>query len=592
MELSQYVVETLADEELCKCSRSHNGSRILKSAGEVAREPFDAHVLDVLGNVLSMSFNVDQQCFLPLFTAADGKRTFAMEDIEAEELEILEAAFNATKSLWVCAQLAHILWIKTHNYVYEKKAVEFYIELFKQTFDPEEWVDCYRAIKPAFHIAAKLGKVSEAYKDTRKVIKNALFSMDGSDPLYLSIKLHELILKDSTPDELRKLAVIAGKLAAKNISESNTNYQLAEDTYVVQESILNRLRLDAEVVEAKTNLANYLVTQSKILEDKDDNFRAVMLLKKACTLYSKVDKEKTLDLRKHLELLQQKSLHNMQGIPIKFDTQRLHEVLEKAFSGLSIQEAIVELGRIAKVYKFEEVRSQVLAEQGDHFFSTFFGSSFLNSKVQTVQELPPLSIKDPESDPDLLFKHMVRYVARRRELEDAIPLNIAFGYMRNIGSFSEDSLNFLVENNALIPEGRTDIIREGLYLGLSGKLYAAMHILLPQTENIIRNLVGICGDTVTFLKDDGTEEFKTLSQLFGSEKLRECYSEDLIFTLHSVMDIPIGENLRNLTAHGVLEPSVGNGGAALYFLCVLIRLLSLYSSEARAITFKLAEQEN
>ena len=119
-----------------------------------------------------------------------------------------------------------------------------------------------------------------------------------------------------------------------------------------------------------------------------------------------------------------------------------------------------------------------------------------------------------------------------------------------------------------------------------------MHILLPQTENIFRNLVKNCVDTITFLKEDGTETYKPLSALLKSEKLKECYDENIIFTFQSIMDDPIGENLRNLNAHGVLELEKGNGSSALYFFCLLIRLLSMYSPNAFTIVKKLAEKDS
>ena len=209
-------------------------------------------------------------------------------------------------------------------------------------------------------------------------------------------------------------------------------------------------------------------------------------------------------------------------------------------------------------------------------FSSMFSSSKLNERGQTVQELPPLDEITDNTNRDLLHKHMVHHVAEQRGFIGSIILRFAFGFFQSIGVFSEDDLGFLVYDNVIIPDGRAEIIKEGLYLGLSGKLYAAMHILLPQTENIFRNLVKMCGDTVTFLKEDGTEEYKPLSQLFKSEQLCECYSEDIIFTFQSIMDEPIGENLRNLNAHGVLEPQKGNSEVALCFLCLLIKLLSMY----------------
>ena len=186
---------------------------------------------------------------------------------------------------------------------------------------------------------------------------------------------------------------------------------------------------------------------------------------------------------------------------------------------------------------------------------------------------------------------MVRYVSKRREIGETIALNLGLEYLRRFGDFAVDELDFLVNNNPIIPENREEILKEGLHLALSGRMYAALHILLPQTEQIFRNLVKMCGDSVTFLNDDGTESIKTLSLLFKSEKLKEAYSEDIIFTFQSIMDVPAGENLRNMIAHGVLDPQSGNGGSALCFVCLLIKLLCLYSPAVQPIIRRLINRE-
>ena len=83
----------------------------------------------------------------------------------------------------------------------------------------------------------------------------------------------------------------------------------------------------------------------------------------------------------------------------------------------------------------------------------------------------------------------------------------------------------------------------------------------------------------------------SFSSLFKSEKLLECYDEDLIFTFQSIMDNPAGENLRNLNGHGLLEPEIGNGAVSLYFVSLLIFLLSLYGANARPIRMALAKRD-
>ena len=101
--------------------------------------------------------------------------------------------------------------------------------------------------------------------------------------------------------------------------------------------------------------------------------------------------------------------------------------------------------------------------------------------------------------------------------------------------------------------------------------------------------MALCGDTVSFIKD-GCEEYKTLSQLFKSDKLHECYDEDIIFTFQSIMDERAGANLRNINAHGLMGPSIGNSGVALCFLSLIIKFLSLYSVEANRVMKELSSK--
>ena len=58
------------------------------------------------------------------------------------------------------------------------------------------------------------------------------------------------------------------------------------------------------------------------------------------------------------------------------------------------------------------------------------------------------------------------------------------------------------------------------------------------------------------------------------------------------MDEPIGENLRNLNAHGILEPQKGNSEVALCFLSLLIKLLSAYNINVCPILEALIERDS
>ena len=107
----------------------------------------------------------------------------------------------------------------------------------------------------------------------------------------------------------------------------------------------------------------------------------------------------------------------------------------------------------------------------------------LNDEGHTVEVIPPLDLQNPDGNPDVLFKHMIKYVSDCRNLDEAICLQFAYGLVKNERSVSIDNLSFLIDENAIIPNGRNEIIKFGIHLGLNGNLYAAMPV-----KTVVRNI--------------------------------------------------------------------------------------------------------
>lgn len=591
MDFSQYILDVLASiEHMIKDHDTHSVS-IIREAAQKAPSETESHILDVIAGASTMCYKDKERSFGPLVIWNDGSRSFAPEDIQGNDLDILCNVIQITGSTYLRAKFSHIVWTLTKDNRYGEIAVSGYLDEFQKQFDPDHWVGCYDQIRSAYHISSVMGNKTESFKQTRIAINQKLTHMNGSDKLFLSLKLLGLAIKDAPKEDLPKYDAIICILADKNLDPSNQSANLADTTFSVLEKLYGRMKKEAELKIFKGRYANYYEAQAKTLAQQNDCFRAVIMLKKACNLFVGINQEKLLELRLLLEDWQKEAIQEMHVQKYEIDLKPTYDAVEEMFDGLSLSEAIVQFGRIARIYRVVDVKKKLRKNQEQYIFTSMFGSSLLNEHGQSVLELPSVREASGSENSDAMRKHMVRYVAEQRRLIDSIPVRIAYQLLQKYGPITEDSLDFLVRDNAIIPENRAEIIQQGLCMALNGKLYAAMHILQPQTENIFRNLVKICGDTVTFLKDDGSEEYKPLSSLFKSEKLLECYDEDLIFTFQSIMDDPAGENLRNLNGHGLLEPAVGNSVAALYFVSLLVFLLSLYGANARPIRMDLIKRE-
>lgn len=564
-------------------------SLFIHAANECENEQ-DRETLKVIGGSLSMGYNADEKKYLPHITWSDGRRSFAIEDIDEKAIEVLKDSIPLLPSGWMRAQLSGIIWSVERSYQYGKMAVLDYIQQFQKRFNAVSWVKCFKDIQCAFNISRELGEKNNEFQKTLETIDSVIFRLNGQDPLSLSLNLIELVFPFSDTKIVEDYLRIVDKIIESNKIKADKNDFIIEHAFDLQQKLLKCLKRDSAIKAEKIKMAQFY--ESCALEMDRNDYRnvhmAIHYLEKAILLYDKKrDRKEVLRLRKQIEALQPTAYGNMKSISFQYDASEICRWIDELMKDLSTQEMIVQIAFLTQIHQVNEIKAKVVERQRQFVFTGMLPRALVDCNNRVVEKLEPLDWNDPEKDRDLLFKHMVAFVSEGYALGEAFSLNYAWNILRHDKKISKEDLDFLVDNNPIIPENRVDIIKTGIYTGINGNLYVALHLLLPQVEHIFRNLVDMCGDTMTYLKEDGIEEYKPLSQLLQSEILKECYNEDIIFAFRSIMDEKAGSNLRNLIAHGLLEPDSGNSGVALCFLFRVIRLLCMYSTSAWDILKKL-----
>ena len=584
--LSAKVAEKIKALDHSTESTRDSAVAYLRNAEEHSEKPEDKAAFAVLSGALSMAYDAQEGGYAPMLVMSDGQRSFSMEDLDDSGTAIIEEALPLFEPFWIRAQLADILWLKTGDHRYAQTAAFANLSLFEASYDPEDLVSCFQAAQRAFRIAIKLGRNHAVFLAALVKIDEVLRKADGTDPLFLSLNLIEMVAPYAGKEQLQHYLSLSQKLFTQAKAGVEASELVIQAAYRVYADLLHRTNKDNKVRALNLELAEHYEALADDLTGRP--IHAELMLQKAYNLYDKKqDRERCLQLRGKLKHTQQERLNSMASIPFEFDATPIQKIIEELFHGLSQQEAILTFGEIAMLYKVDEVRQDVLTDHRRNVFSSLSSKRFIDEEGRLVKILPPLDLQNPQKDEALLREHMVRYVVEQRGVCETFCLWYAYHKVQERGTVTPEDLSFLIDQNALIPEERKAIIKTGLQLGLNGELYASLHILLPQMENLLRELVKMCGDAPTYLKEDGTEDVKPLSQLFDSQKLKEAYDEDLLFTWKTLLDERGGPNLRNEIAHGVLSPEQGSGGAALCFLSLLIRFLSLYSLDAHAVYKKL-----
>ena len=149
-------------------------------------------------------------------------------------------------------------------------------------------------------------------------------------------------------------------------------------------------------------------------------------------------------------------------------------------------------------------------------------------------------------------------------------------------------IEFLVNNNGIVPEGREKIFQKGIGSFLRGEYYEAMHILAPQMENLFRNIANEVGGLTSKLSNDGSSQEKVLSSVFTIPELVDAYENDILFAFRGLLNEQAGANIRNRIAHGMIEEAECSSGEFLYFGAAVIKILSF---TARACYKLIVESE-
>lgn len=106
--LSQFVMDCLSELFFRTDNDRYSADRYLRNSGKNTEKKENAYVFTTLGGVLSMLYNEENDSYLPQIIMSDGRRTFAMEDLDDSGIEVLKEALPNLEPSWIKAQLSDI----------------------------------------------------------------------------------------------------------------------------------------------------------------------------------------------------------------------------------------------------------------------------------------------------------------------------------------------------------------------------------------------------------------------------------------------------------------------------------------------------
>ena len=521
----------------------------------------DKEILELILDVIRLKENYKQK--ENVFEQLSRTRLPELKKITKEDLVPLFSISIVDLPLPICARIADFLWTTIYDPKTARIAIRSYLELYEKLWDVDHWPNCIDAIFRATNIACCLDKKGQEYKECIETVIKGLDRTQGNDSLFLSSSLLELLAGKKYKMTMKI------QQYARNVVETAKRDNNLQKAQSVLETLI---KLDPQNKNLYYEEAGD-ITQSLAFAPA---IRCVHTLNQALQYYQKAGaREKQHQCRKRLEEAQSHILQEMQMItttPVDISST-VKEVCTGIRKTANIKQAILAFSDYVFIYRCEKLLKDV---QKESIIAGLFPSTKVDCRGRQIYSLPPLPLKEElDINDQIVQSHMWEKAKKLQELNAGIVLKYAISELNRLYQYSEEDIDFLVNENALIPEGREKIIRKGIFIGLQGDLYIALHILIPQFESILRFLVEMCGGNTFYIESNGDVKDYVLGQLLENEELNESFDPDIIFLLKGLLDKKEGSNLRNVIAHGFMEPS--NSPIELYFFGFIIKFLSWYN---------------
>ncbi|MFD6444857.1 DUF4209 domain-containing protein [Promicromonospora sp. NPDC060204] len=201
-----------------------------------------------------------------------------------------------------------------------------------------------------------------------------------------------------------------------------------------------------------------------------------------------------------------------------------------------------------------------------------FASSTFSSDFRKVAASPGSS--GPADDENAVWTEMVRTAFFHSQLLAKGIIQPAQEVLTTEHQFSRQYLVSLCVESPLVPERHVRLWGDGLALGLGGNYGAAVSVLVPQLEQVVRVMLKRNNVHTLFVDAHGVESEKSLNVLLDMAETEYIFGAGMVMEMKAMLIVQGGPNLRNDVAHGLLDDNSGWSYSALYMWWFCLRLVT------------------
>lgn len=554
-----------------------------RAAADPAATGLHELVLQVLAMVSSAMLNSEDwlEPFIPAMQIS-GKRTVVPADFDADQVALLARIAPLVERDDLRARVADVAWFygKRADVAMLDRAIDAYraaplTDIVWFSVGKDAWVR-------AFELAARRGPDGQArVQEMSDALKAQVVAGKVADN-FRTVGFAETLRQHGRVDAAGRAEVLEALFALAAQASSETP-RLSR--HLEREALAWLGRADAAAANSATErVARTYIAEADSRIQTNPKAGALVeghFLEKAVAVLRTIPRSYRLengldglidDLRIRLRESRESSMEQM--MRIQSDPVDLTDAVSYGRSQVSGHadklDALAAFATLAP--PLDEASTRENAEKMlEGAISHLFGSSTFSSDFRKVASRPGSS---GQADEDEVWAEMVRMVYFHSQLLGKGIVQPAQEVLTTEHRFSRQFMVSLCEESPTVPVGHETLWGDGLALGLGGNYGAAVSVLVPQLEQIVRVMLRRHDVHTLFVDEHGVESEKSLNALLGMTETEGIFGAGMVMEMKAMLVVQGGPNLRNDVAHGLLDDNSAWSYSALYMWWFCLRLVT------------------
>ncbi|HII3799343.1 TPA: DUF4209 domain-containing protein [Pasteurella multocida] len=498
--------------------------------------------------------------------------------LTSEELDSLADILEEIEQPILKARIADILWI----YAKPKKrehcitAIKSYLAI--EASNNFSYLDIYDLWERASYLSVSLKDqtiLEEVKNKILQEVENASIHWD-----FHTLRISEIILNTGLDNSI--LQQLGEKLLEITLSQKFENYFNAKNEYISgAKSIFEKIQNSEKIAECD-HLLGKLHEEQGDLNKSHSNITANHNYRQALLFYRKIPKRyrnkfciddtKLNNLINRINTSAQSMIDEFTLVKTpKIDVSKLKQV---AIAHVANKNDIsLALGYFSGISScnLNNILQRTEGIASKTIFQNLSSHSCFSSDGRLIQEIPPLT---QENKDQVIFLKAIHYFpVINMKFEVFTFIKPALMQLQSEYTIPKEILISLCKHSRIVPDNRVISVAEALFQGFEYNFGNAIHLLTPQVENMVRQCLKNNGVITTHTDPDGKENERSLSSLLDDEQSRKLLGDDLWFELQAVFTHPLGANLRNKVAHGLLDDGDSNSYTCIYAWWMVLRVI-------------------